>query len=160
MYAEKCRYTNGEGPLRSPIHEQDFLLWTEEQAGLLRAGRIDELDIANILEEIEDMGREQKMAPQSLIRMILIHLLKLNLSCAQDPKAKRIEELLEFRVQAKSRLDDTPSLAHDADELFHKAWPQARRIAQKSFELHNEAVDLPAVCPYTLEQVLDPDFLP
>jgi hypothetical protein len=41
-----------------------------------------------------------------------------------------------------------------------KAWSQVRRIAQKSFELHNEAVDLPAVCLYTLEQVLDPDFLP
>lgn len=146
--------------MKSPIHDQDFLQWTEEQAMLLRAGRMAELDVENILDEIEDMGREQKMALQSLMRMILVHLLKLDLSPAHGPQAKWIEEVLEFRAQAESRLDDTPSLAHYADELFRKAWPQARRIAQKSFEAHGETAELPAECPYTLEQVLDPDFLP
>jgi predicted DNA-binding ribbon-helix-helix protein len=152
--------TNGGGAMRSPTHEEDFLLWTEEQASLLRAGRIAELDVENILDEIEDMGREQKMALQSLMRMILVHLLKLDLSMARDPRAKWIEEVLEFRAQAESRLDDTPSLRHYADELFRKAWPQARRIAQKSLEAHGEVAELPAECPYTLEQVLDADFLP
>lgn len=144
----------------SLVHEQDFLLWTEQQAALLRAGRVGELDMESILEELEDMGREQKMALQSLLRMILVHLLKLDLSPAKTPRAKWIEEVLEFRAQAESRMDNTPSLAHYADDLFRKAWPQARRIAQKSFEAHGEVVDPPPECPYSLEQVLDADFLP
>lgn len=45
-------------------------------------------------------------------------------------------------------------------KLFAKAWPQARRIARKSFEWHGENVQPPVDCPYTLEQVLDADFLP
>jgi hypothetical protein len=144
----------------SSTYEHDFLLWTEQQAALLRAGKLSELDIEHIREEIESMGKEQKLALQSLLRMILVHLLKLDLSPATEPRAKWIEEVLEFRAQAENRLEDTPSLRHYADELFAKAWPQARRIAQKSFELHGEQVQVPAECPYTLEQVLDPDFLP
>jgi hypothetical protein len=142
------------------LYEQDFLRWTEQQAALLRAGRLADLDIEHIREEIEDMGKEQKLALQSLLRMILVHLLKLEFSPAHDPRNKWIEEVLEFRAQAENRLEDTPSLRHYADELFAKAWPQARKIAQKSFEIYGENVQAPVECPYTLEQVLDSDFLP
>ncbi len=146
--------------MSAPIHETDFLRWTEQQAKLLRAGRLDELDVANLLEEIEDMGREQKVALQSLIRMILVHLLKLELSPAGDTRAKWTEELMELRAQAESRLEDTPSLASYAQGLYRKAWPQARRIADRALAAHGESVELPRECPYSLEQVLDPDFLP
>ncbi len=142
------------------LYEQDFLRWTEQQAALLRAGRLADLDLEHLREEIEDMGKEQKLALQSLLRMILVHLLKLEFSPAHDPRNKWIEEVLEFRAQADSRLEDTPSLRHYADELFAKAWPQARKIARKSFEIYGEDVQTPVECPYTLEQVLDSDFLP
>ena len=142
------------------MREQDFLLWSERQAELLRARRLESLDVEGLLEEIEDMGREQKVALQSLIRMILVNLLKLELSPAHDPRAKWAEEVMELRAQAESRIEDTPSLAHHADALYQKAWPQARRIASRSLAAYGEQVELPEQCPYSLEQVLDSDFLP
>ncbi len=144
----------------SSIYEHDFLLWTEQQAALLRAGKLAELDSEHILEEIESMGKEQKLALQSLLRLIMLHLLKLNYSPAKDPRNKWIEELLEFRAQAENRLEETPSLQHYAHELFDKAWPQARRIAIKTFNIYGEKAAIPLECPYTLQQVLDADFLP
>ncbi len=144
----------------SSIYEHDFLLWTEQQAALLRAGKLAELDSEHILEEIESMGKEQKLALQSLLRLIMLHLLKLNYSPAKDPRNKWIEELLEFRAQAENRLEETPSLQHYAHELFAKAWPQARRIAIKTFNIYGEKAAIPLECPYTLQQVLDADFLP
>jgi hypothetical protein len=144
----------------SSIYEHDFLLWTEQQAALLRAGKLAELDSEHILEEIENMGKEQKLALQSLLRLIMLHLLKLNYSPAKDPRNKWIEELLEFRAQAENRLEETPSLQHYANELFAKAWPQARRIAIKTFNIYGEKPAIPLECPYTLQQVLDADFLP
>ncbi|MBK1703391.1 hypothetical protein CKO40_02195 [Halochromatium glycolicum] len=45
-------------------------------------------------------------------------------------------------------------------ELFEKAWQQARRAAEKTFALHREAVRVPEHSPYSLKQVLDPDFFP
>lgn len=146
--------------MKSPTYENDFLLWTEQQAMLMRAGRMSELDTDNIIEEIEDMGKEQKMALQSLFRIILVHLLKLDLSPSRNARAKWIEEVMEFRAQAENRIEDTPSLKHYAEDLFRKAWPQARKIAQKSFEAHDEDVQVQPDCPYTLSQVLDSDFLP
>lgn len=146
--------------MTSQTYDTDPLRWSEEQAALLRAGRLQALDYEHILEELEDMGREQKLALQSLLRQILIHLLKLELSPASDPRGKWVDELVEFRAQAQTRLEDTPSLAHYADDLFRRAWQQGRRGAEKSFQAYGEQVEIPEQCPYSLEQCLDLDFIP
>jgi len=106
------------------------------------------------------MGREQKVALQSLFRQILIHLLKLELSPPKTPRGKWVDELVEFRAQAQTRLEETPSLQHYADELFRKAWQQARRGAVTSFQAYGETVEVPDLCPYSIEQCLDQDFVP
>jgi len=146
--------------MTSQAYDTDLLRWSEEQAALLRAGRLAALDYEHILEELEAMGREQKLALQSLLRQILIHLLKLDLSPATDPRGKWVDELVEFRAQAQTRLEDTPSLAHHAEELFLKAWQQARRGAEKSFQAYGEDVAIPEQCPYSIEQCMDTDFVP
>jgi len=146
--------------MRSPIYEKDFLLWSEQQATALRAGNLAALDKDGLLEELEDMGNERKEALQSLIRNILAHLLKLEYSSATDPRAGWVEEITEFRAQAETKLDDTPSLKHYAEGLHQKAWPQARKMVEKSFRVYQEKANLPNNCPYTLDDVLDYDFFP
>ncbi len=141
-------------------YETDFLSWTQQQSALLRAGRWTQIDREHIAEELEEMGKEQKLALQSLLRQILLHLLKLNYSPAQSPKGRWAEEIIEFRDQAQARIEATPSLKHYAPDLFDKAWQQARRAAEKTFALHREQVKVPEHCPYSLEQVLDPEFFP
>jgi Domain of unknown function DUF29 len=106
------------------------------------------------------MGNERKEALQSLLRNILAHLLKLHYSNAAQPRRGWVEEISEFRAQAETKMSDTPSLRHHASELYVKAWPQARKIVERSLKTFGEEADLPLECPYTLEQVLDYDFLP
>lgn len=84
----------------------------------------------------------------------------LDFSPAQVPRGKWVDELVEFRAQAQTRLDQTPSLKHDADDLFEKAWQQAYPGVRKSFETYGEVVELPKVCPYSLQQCMDADFVP
>jgi hypothetical protein len=146
--------------MRSPIYEKDFLLWSEQQATALRAGNLAALDKDGLLEELEDMGNERKEALQSLIRNILAHLLKLEYSSATDLRAGWVEEITEFRAQAEIKLDDTPSLKHYAEGLLQKAWPQARKMVDKSFRVYQEKANLPNNCPCTLNNVLDYDFFP
>ena len=67
---------------------------------------------------------------------------------------------LNCQGQAQTRIDETPSLKHYADELLGKAWQQARRAAGKSFEAYGENVSIPDECPYSLVQVLDSDYFP
>lgn len=146
--------------MTSQTYETDYLRWTQEQAALLRAGKWAELDQEHIAEELDDMGREQQLALQSLLRQILLHLLKLEYSSARAPRTKWAEEIIEFRDQAQARIDATPSLKHHAPGLFEKAWLQARRATEKSFALYGEQVTLPHLCPYSIEQVLAADYFP
>lgn len=57
-------------------YEQDFYGWTQEQGALLREGRFNALDIANLIEEIETMGRAEKRELQNRLMVLLVHLLK------------------------------------------------------------------------------------
>ena len=57
-------------------HETDFYAWANEQARLLRAGRLAEADLEHIAEEIESMGKTEKRELTSRLRVLLAHLLK------------------------------------------------------------------------------------
>ena len=57
-------------------YDQDFYGWTQEQAALLRAGRLNDLDIENLIEEVETMGRSEKRELESRLTVLFVHLLK------------------------------------------------------------------------------------
>lgn len=57
-------------------HDKDFYAWTKETVQLLREGRINEVDIKNIAEEIEDMGNSNKRGVVSQLSRLIAHLLK------------------------------------------------------------------------------------
>ena len=57
-------------------YDKDVLLWSQEQARLLRAGRFDELDIEHLADEIEDVGKSEKRELANRMAVLLAHLLK------------------------------------------------------------------------------------
>ena len=59
------------------LYDGNFYSWSLRQADLLRAGRLQEIDVENLIEELESLGRAQASALQSSLRVILLHLLKL-----------------------------------------------------------------------------------
>jgi rhamnogalacturonyl hydrolase YesR len=72
---------------QTSVHEQDFIVWSQQQAELLRTGCWNSLDIENLLEELDNMGNSEKQALQSLLRNIISHLLKFQLSSALQAPA-------------------------------------------------------------------------
>ncbi len=60
----------------SSLYEQDFYLWIQTTAELLKQGRLTELDLENLIDEIETMGRSEKKALRSNLEVVLMHLLK------------------------------------------------------------------------------------
>ena len=138
---------------------QDFYAWTQRQAALMRAGRLSELDRDNLAEEIESMGNEVLHAVRSYLRRAVEHLLYLQFSPASDPREHWADELHRFRREIADRLEDSPSLRRKLDDAFARAWKNARSDALR--KLARDGVrDLPDDCPYTLEQLLDLDWLP
>lgn len=144
----------------TPLYERDFHAWTRAQAALLKAGTAERADLDHLAEEIEDMGREQRHAVGSQLRLALIHLLKLRHSPAADPRPGWRAEVRNARAEIADRLADSPSLRPYLPRLFERAWSRARSIAADQMEAYGERTTIPQQCPFTLEQVLDESYWP
>lgn len=57
-------------------YETDVIAWANEQARLLRAGLLSQLDIEHIADEIEDVGKSEKREIRNRMALLLAHLLK------------------------------------------------------------------------------------
>lgn len=140
-------------------YEQDFHAWARRQADLVRARRFGELDVDNLAEEIESMGREQLTAVKSYTLQALVHMLLLQFSPATEPRAHWQDELGRFREEIDLRLEDSPSLRPRMGDVLAGMWPRARRRALDKLA-RNGVRTLPGECPYGIEQLLDMDWLP
>jgi Domain of unknown function DUF29 len=142
------------------LYEEDFYVWAGTQARLLRERRFDELDLANLIEEVEDLGGALKRSMRSRARTIMEHLLKLQHSPASDPRLGWRETI---RTQRSKLLDDlTPSLRRTLADELSDLYARARHDAEASLRDHGEhaASDaLPAACPYVPDQIIG-DWLP
>jgi hypothetical protein len=143
--------------LERPLYERDFCLWLEQQATLLREGRFDELDLANLIEEIEAMARKDRKAIKSNLTVLLTHLLKYQFQPEQRSSGWR-GSILEHRRRLRDDFEESPSLRAHAAEVFASAYADARE--QASVETGLPLRTFPSSSPYTLEQTLDPKFLP
>lgn len=116
----------------SELYERDFYAWTQDQAALLRAWpealRPNALDLENLAEEIDSLGRSERGAVESLIEQIVLHLLMLR--CHPDQTSRRHwqKEIDSFRDQLDRRLRDNPSLRARRAELAADVWRRAARL--------------------------------
>jgi hypothetical protein len=143
-------------PPPSP-YEADFYLWCFEQAENLRQGRFAMADLPNIIEELESMGREQRYKLESSYRLIIAHLLKWQYQPQLRSSSWEITIVRE-RANVMRRERDAPSLRAQARQLVESVYPDARKEAQ--IETGLPLSTLPAECPYSLDQLRDPDWLP
>ena len=139
------------------LYERDFSLWLERQAQLLRERRLDELDVPNLLEEIEDMGRSEKRAIESDLIVLLTHLLKYRFQPEQRSSSWR-GSIVEHRRRLRKLIRESPSLHPYAREVYAESYADGRE--QAAAETGLPLATFPADPPFTLEQALDPQFLP
>ena len=135
------------------LYEEDFYAWTQRQAELLRrlvpAGN--ELDLAHIAEEIEDLGRGDLRAAKSLCEHIIEHLLKLEFSGLVDPADHWRDEIVEWRLQLEKILTRSIVAKLDLPGCYRTALRLVRRLERDVPGLISR---LPAECPYTFEQIV------
>ena len=145
--------------LTATRYDKDVLLWSQEQARLLRAGRFDELDIEHLADEIEDVGKSEKRQLANHIAVLLAHLLKWEtptrephqeLAGQHQPSAKT--------DRARHQGDTKPEGRHARSGLAGRHL--ARRGSQVREETRLPEDGLPESCPWTIEQAADPEFWP
>jgi hypothetical protein len=145
-------------PVTGPeLYEQDFALWIEEQVELLRTGALDRLDLPNLIDEIESMGRSDRRKIENNLVVIIKHLLKYEFQPAKRSRSW-LASIREHRRRVLQIVRDSPSLRGHLAHEFPLLYPEAR--AQAITETGLSPKRFPEAPPWTLEQVLDPDFLP
>ncbi|PHJ67985.1 hypothetical protein VF14_00955 [Nostoc linckia z18] len=139
------------------LYETDFYAWTQEQVSLLKNQEWEQLDTVNLIEEIETLGRRERQELRNRLGVLLGHLLKW-----QFQPEKRTNSWLgtirEQRVQIKLLLQDSPSLKPYLDEAFLTVYELGLALAIRETELDENV--FPELCPYTLDETLNPEFLP
>lgn len=139
------------------LYERDFYGWSQEQAALLRAGRLTELDTLNLLEEIEEMGRNAENELLSRLEVLFIHLLKWRFQPARRGRSWQLSIAGQRRKIAR-RLERSPSLKHKLPGILVDAYGDAVLGAERETGL--DASVFPAESPWTFEQIMDAAFLP
>lgn len=139
------------------LYEHDFYAWLQEQAALLKAGRLAELDIANLTEELESMGKSQKRALGSRLTVLLAHLLKWQHQAGGRGSSWRNTITLQ-RIDLQDLLKENPSLQPTLPGLLPTSYRKARLWAANETQL--DLKTFPPTCPFTPEQALDEDFWP
>jgi hypothetical protein len=150
--------TELKAPLRTArSYESDFYAWTADQARALRHTKPDRIDWENLAEEVESLGRSDKRAIGSDLKIVLEHLIKWMFQPEKrsDSWSDSIEE---HRDRISRIIEDSPSLALVPGEVLGREYRKARRKALRDTRL--PLGKIPAACPFTIEEVLDPDFLP
>jgi hypothetical protein len=140
------------------LYGEDFYVWTQTQAELLRAGRFDELDLPHLIEEVEDLGASQRRDVFSRSQQILQHLLKLQCSTAVEPRVGWQQTLEDQRDELELVL--TPTLRKELEQTLPERYARARKRAAKDLARYGEPANLPPDCPYAIDEILDADWLP
>ncbi len=160
-----------KAPLRTArSYESDFYAWTADQARALRHTKPDRIDWENLAEEVESLGRSGKRAIGGDLKIVLEHLIKWKFQPEKrsDSWSDSIEE---HRDRISRIIEDSPSLALVPGEILGREYRKARRKALRYTEKEARSGGaatgtklppgkIPAACPFTIEEALDPDFLP
>lgn len=148
---------SSETPLVPNLYEQDFCLWLEKTVKLLKDNNFSALDRDNLIEELESMGRSEKRAIESNLRVLLMHLLKYQYQ-ANHRFNSWLATIQEHRIRINKEFKASPSLKRYFEQIFEETYQDARKLA--SLETGLSLEHFPVNCPFTSEQGLNPDFLP
>jgi hypothetical protein len=138
------------------LYDIDFYLWITTTAQLLRDRKFDELDLDNLIEEIDDMGKDKRRELKSRLVVLLMHLLKYQYQPERRSSSWR-STILEQRRQIESLLKDSPSLKPYYLEVFADVYKNA--VVDASAETLLPAQTFPVESPFLPEDVINSNFI-
>jgi len=142
---------------QSTLYDEDILLWSEQQAEVIRKlGRSrrdlpNELDVENVAEEIESVGRSEFASVKSLLRQILMHLIKLMVEPDAAPVRHWRAEIVAFHTEMLDHYAPSMRQRIDIDDL----WRFARQQLRDTYEgdQHQRVAGLPDRWPLDVDDL-------
>lgn len=141
------------------LYEQDYVAWLDTTLTKLKERDLQQLDWPHLIEEFEALGREQRHKVESYLLRLLIHLLLYQYwSSERDWSGNGWEkEIDNFRLELDLLLESKVLFNH-LETILEKDYQKARKSAIRKSKL--SPATFPLTCPYSIQQILNPDWLP
>lgn len=146
---------NGPASESRSLYDRDLYTWSQEQARLIRAGRLGAIDRDNVAEEIESLGREQFNKLESAYRVLLLHMLKWDFQPERRSRSWTLS-IATQRLEIDDLLADNPGLEPRVAEAIARAYRKARLEAAKETGL--DLTRFPEACSYGQAEIADRPF--
>ena len=141
---------------KSTLYDQDYYLWIDKTVEQLHHNQLQEIDLENLIDELETMGRSEKRSVKSNLTVLLMHLLKYKYQPNKRSRSWR-STIVEHRRRLLIVFEDSPSLRGYGQEIFAECYQDARQDGATETQLKISV--FPDECPFNLEVVLRVDYL-
>lgn len=141
-------------PPKKSEYEKDFHKWLVLQSSLLKSHKFDKLDIENLVEEIESLGRSDRLSIKSALIVLLSHMLKLQFQPEGQGNSKSWQaSIRNSKNIILDLIEESPSLKKYPNEIFDICYERAIKEAQADTGL--PAFVFPRKCPWKIEELLN-----
>jgi len=137
------------------LYATDFYGWIQEQSSLLRQGKLDFVDLPNLIEEIESLGKQQQQELKNRLGILIGHLLKWQFQSNRRSKSWKYT-IQEQRLQILDLIEQNPSLKAYKNEALTKAYQLGLLLIGRETSL--DPKQFPSQCPYSFEQITNLSF--
>ncbi|NUL35077.1 DUF29 domain-containing protein [Kosakonia sacchari] len=141
--------------MSSNLYRTDFYGWTVQQAELLRDGKLNDLDIENLIKEVKSIGEVRRIRLEERFEVLFMYLLKWTYQPGKRSSAWW-EAIKEHRRRIEKALQNSASLKPFLEEIIGDAYEVSRYIAARETSLPETA--FPKLCPWPTVQAIDNEF--
>ena len=117
------------------LYDFDYYKWSQEQSQYLKEKRFELLDLENLAEEIESLGKSDKRKIESLLLRLLEHKLKRKYTGIQECYRGWDIEIRNFSNQIKRLLRDSPSLKNYLLEIAPDCYLEAIQNVTEDYDI-------------------------
>jgi len=141
--------------MTAKLYDTDFYAWTLEQSQLLQSGDWKSVDIVHLVEEIESLGKQEKRELENRLGVLIGHLLKWIYQPSMRSRSWQVTIRVQ-RQQLQRYIQQNPSLKSYLSEAIAVGYDLGLELFFKETQLIDQ--DLPETCPFTEEQIFNPNF--
>ncbi len=134
------------------LYDQDFYAWTQRQVELMRSGRLAELDIEHLIEEIESLGRQERQELRNRLGVLLGHLLKWHYQPEARSKSWRAT-IQEQRQEIRRQIEENSSLKPYLSEAIEIGYEKGLSLVDRETPL--DPKQLPQSCPFSEAEIFE-----
>lgn len=134
------------------LYDQDFYAWTQRQIELLQTQQWQKVDIQNLIEEIESLGKRERQELRNRLGVLLGHLLKWR----YQPEARSkswFYTIKEQRQEIARHLQENPSLKPYLSEAIEIGYEKGLNLVGKETPL--DPKHLPQICPFSEAEIFE-----